>query len=214
MPNPVVMRLALVTFALGLAATALAAEHWAIPAGQEAVLDHALATTPAWPKGWTYTGAMIHQDAVDVRYRDPEGIGRGVRLQHAQFSGGPRQAGQFEIANISAELPEPVLAQLKLQLETMPTFTWTQLHDRDGDPKADAPASPTPTLAQVDAAPVLVTPENVDLLACQGDPNPQQCQQRLQFRRAAMRWLPEGAAVILVGFALWLWRRRARQTQD
>jgi tetratricopeptide (TPR) repeat protein len=128
-------------------ATPKPAQLWSIPPGQEAVLEHALAPTPAWPKGWQLTGASINRGVIDARYQDPTGLGLGIRLQHPQFEGGPRQAGQFEIASISAELPDAVIAQIKLQLAAIPTFKWTQLHDREGEATTALPSAATATAA-------------------------------------------------------------------
>ncbi len=141
-----------------------AAEQWGIPAGQEAVLERALATTPAWPKGWQFTGAQIDHGAVDARYRNPQGVGLGVRLQHPAGPSGPRQAGQFEISNVSADLPDDVLAQIKLQLTQVPAFTWLELHDRAGDAPAGAPAAVTAT-AQAAGDALLAATKPVELLA-------------------------------------------------
>ncbi len=143
--RPSVIRIALAVLTLWLPRHALAADRWAIPPGQEAVLEKALAPTAAWPKGWTFTGANIDHDAIDARYRDPTGLGLGVRLQHPQYVGGPRQAGQFEIASISAELPDDVVAQIKAQLAKVPEFKWLPLHDREGDAATAEPADATAT---------------------------------------------------------------------
>ena len=121
------------------------AQQWGIAPGQEAILEKALAPTPAWPKGWALTGATIDRGVIDVRYKDPAGLGLGVRLQHPQYEGGPRLAGKFEIARISAELPDDVIAQIKIQLAAIPEFQWLPLHDREGDAATAEPTAPTDT---------------------------------------------------------------------
>lgn len=133
--------------ALAVVATPKSGQVWGIAPGQEAMLEHALQPTAAWPKGWALTGATIDHGVIDARYKDPAGLGLGVRLQHPQFDGGPRQAGQFEIASISAELPEDVIAQIKLQLAAIPEFKWTELHDREGESTTSEPVAATLTAA-------------------------------------------------------------------
>lgn len=149
--------------------------RWGIPAGQEALLERALATTPTWPKGWTFTGASIDHGVIDARYKNPDGLGLGVRLQHPQYVGGPRQAGQFEIASVSAELPDAVLKQIKLQLEKVPEFRWTPLHDRDGD-AVDAPAAATLTV-QAQGEALIAAGKALELLGLLKD-GPQPCATR------------------------------------
>ncbi len=162
MLKPSVICVAWAVVLLAMPQVAHAAQRWGIPAGQESVLEAALQTTPAWPKGWQFTGARIDHGFVDARYKNPDGLGLGVRLQHPEFVGGPRQAGQFEIASVSAELPDDVLAQIKAQLAKIPAFTWTPLSDREGDPATAVPAAATSTVsAQGDALLAAHKPEHL-----------------------------------------------------
>ncbi len=205
MLNPSVFRMALAVLAaaLGLPTAAFAADSWAIAPGQEAVIEHALTTNSSWPTGWTFTGANIDHGFIDARYRNPAGVGLGVRLQHPQDPQGPRAAGPFEIANISADLPDDALQALKAQLTQVHDFKWTQLRDHDGENHDVLPGDPTRAQGGPLAPGVTPTAD-----PCLNAPNPAECRQLQEAGSTASRWLPGVILAALAALAFWFLRRR------
>ena len=111
------------------------ADDWAVPPGQEAVLERAVTPTRAWPKGWKLQGVRIVGAHIDVAYATPDRGAIGVRLDHAAGD-----SPALVMAPISAILPPEVETLLRGQLAQV-TLPWTDLRPATKPTHLPAPAT-------------------------------------------------------------------------